>query len=98
MVYDVFVVFRSHLMQIILHQMIQGVLPPNMQRPSPYSIPRNMPAFTMLMETFRGALAKGCVDLRAIHKLETLINVGGPKWFCGHIIKVCFKKKSLTLL
>ena len=90
---------RSHLMQIIQQRMIQGVLPRGLNRSTSCTLPPNRSAYQVLMETFRACFKKGCVDLKAIHMFEHLINVGGAKWFCEHIIRVSKKiLESLDLL
>jgi len=79
---------RSHLMQIILQRMIQGVLPRGAgSRTSPYTLPPNTSAYEVLMETFRACVKNSSVNLKAIHMFDNLILVGGAKWFCEHVVR-----------
>lgn len=76
-------------MQIILTKMIQDVLPPGSQRRNtPYVLPPTVPAKSVLLETFSGMFKKGCADILSVYKMDLLLAVGGPRWFCENLVGV----------
>ena len=79
-------------MVAILTKMVQEVVPHKGARSPPGTVlPRTTPARTMLLETYQSVFTNSCIDTKDIQKLEHLLGVAGPRWFCEQLIRVsCF--------
>ena len=74
-------------MQIVLKKMVTDILPMHAIRDN-YHMPSTVPAYHVLMETFGSVLHQGSIDLKSMHRMEHLLNVGGEQWFCEHLVRV----------
>jgi Mediator complex subunit 24 N-terminal len=83
------------LMQVILSKMVHDLLPAeSIPRPNPsaFILQPQTPTRDVLLETFRRTLNNGYVHIDDIHKMDYLLNVGGPQWFCEHLVRVSANK------
>jgi len=78
-------------MQVILGKIVHELLPseaiPRLN-PSAFLLPPKTATREILIETFQRISSKGCIDIDDIHKMDYLLNVGGPQWFCEHLVRV----------
>ncbi|XP_064648525.1 mediator of RNA polymerase II transcription subunit 24-like [Lineus longissimus] len=81
---------RSHLMSIVLKRMTQDLVPaqPGKQTvESQQYLKNDQLAYDLLVSTLKSIFKKGCTDIKSVHTMEQLLNVGGAVWFCDCIIK-----------
>uniref|UniRef100_A0A3B4BNT6 Mediator of RNA polymerase II transcription subunit 24 n=2 Tax=Pygocentrus nattereri TaxID=42514 RepID=A0A3B4BNT6_PYGNA len=64
------------------------------QEPIPYRslLPPRQPIRQALQTHFRQVLAKGWVDSRTLHLLESLLHMGGVFWFTNNLVKELLKE------
>lgn len=64
------------------------------QEPIPYRslLPPRQPIRQALQAQFRQVLAKGWVDSRTLHLLESLLHMGGVFWFTNNLVKELLKE------
>jgi hypothetical protein len=81
---------RSHLMFVILSKMVLGLVPVG----SPSRSYMQQPAVTsqnasrdVLVKMFRRILTNGCMTVDDVHRMDSLLTVGGPVWFAEHLVR-----------
>ena len=75
-------------MSTIVGKMINPILPADQRVAPSYEIGPSTPALIMLQETFRAVFARGTIDIESTHKMDYLLNLTGPTWFCQNLVMV----------
>ena len=68
--------------------MINPILPADQRVALSYEIGPSTPALIMLQETFRAVFARGTIDIEFTHKMDYLLHLTGPTWFCQNLVMV----------
>lgn len=78
-------------MQVVLGKIVHELLPPELiprQNPSAFLLPPKAVTREILIKTFEQISNCGCIDIDNLHKMDYLLNIGGPQWFCEHLVRV----------
>ena len=77
-------------MHVILCKMVQGILSstssPQLSSVTEFSTENA--TREKLVSTVRTILSRGCITSDEVHKMDSLLNVGGAAWYSEHLVRV----------
>jgi len=77
-------------MHVILSKMVQGLLSSSTssQLPLVTELRSENATREVLISTMRTILSRGCITADEVHKMDSLLNVGGAAWYAEHLVRV----------